>query len=288
MALSLALCAGCGLFPSLDDLSGGDASTNDASNDVVTNGDATKSDGASDAASDAQTTQDAGDAAPTYRATVLADKPVGYWRLGGTTQTAADELGLHPGTSHGNVMFGVPGAIVNDPDTAARFVDRTGWVQVPGPFQFSGTVPFSIEVWANSDTITDYFPLASCDGPLNQGPKYGWSFYFDLDGTLDFGRYDFDAGGKNIVATSAAPSTGAWHYYVATVDGTSETIYVDSVLATSGPAGNAAVTPDDFVIGADSQGTGVAFQGVIDEVAVYDFALTPTQIQLHYKVGSGK
>lgn len=284
-AIALTLCAGCGLFPSLDGLSGADASTSDASLDVITN-DATKLD-ASDA-SDAQTTQDAGDAAITYRATVLADKPVGYWRLGGTTQTAADELGAHPGTAYGNVAFGAAGAIANDPDTAAHFVDRSGWIEMPGPFQFSGKVPFSIEVWANSDPITDYFPLASCDGPLNQGPHFGWSFYFDLDGTLDFGRYDFDAGGKNIVATSAAPSTGAWHYYVATVDGTSETIYVDGALATSGPAGNAAATPDDFVIGADSQGTGVRFQGVLDEVAIYDFALSPTQIQHHYNVGTGK
>ena len=276
--IALAFCASCGLFPSLEDLTG----ASDASIDVVTT-DVTKGD-----ASDAQTTQDAGDAAVTYRATVLADKPVGYWRLGGTNQTAADEIGQHPGTSHGNVAFGVPGAIANDPDTAAQFVDRTGWIQVPGPFQFTGKVPFSIEVWAKSDPITDYFPLASCDGPLNQGPQYGWSFYFDLDGTLVFGRYEGDSGVRDLSATSSKPATGAWHHFVATVDGTVETIYIDGTLGDQKPAGTAAATPDDFTIGADSQGTGVAFQGVIDEVAIYDFALTPTQIQHHYKVGTGK
>jgi hypothetical protein len=276
VALSLVLCAGCGLFPALDGLTGGDASANgDASLDVVQKNDASKDVVTGDAA------------AVTYKATVLADNPVGYWRLGGTTSIAADELGLHPGTQHGNVMFGVPGAIVNDPDTAARFVDRTGWIQVPGPFQFTGMVPFSIEVWANSDPITDYFPLASCDGPINTGPHYGWGFYFDLDGTLDFGRYDADAGGKYIAATPTAPSTGAWHHYVATVDGTTEKIYVDGVFADSAPAGNAAATPDDFTIGADTQGTGVRFQGILDECAIYDVALSPTQVKHHYDVGHG-
>jgi hypothetical protein len=274
VATAILLCAGCGLFPSLDGLSGGDASIDGATND------ATKS--------DAQSHQDGGgDGAVTYRATVLADKPVGYWRLGGTTSIAADELGLHPGSTHGNVEYGVPGAIINDPDTAAHFVDRTGWIQVPGPFQFTGTVPFSIEVWANSDTITDYFPLASCDGPLNTGPKYGWSFYFDLDGTLDFGRYDPDAGGKSIAATPTAPSTGAWHHYVATVDAVSEKIYVDGIFSDSAPSGNAAATPDDFTIGADTQGTGVAFQGVLDEVAIYDVTLSAAQVKHHYDVGHG-
>lgn len=285
VAIALTFCAGCGLFPSLDGLSGADASSNDASVDAIAN-DATKND-ASDA-SDAQTTQDAADAgAVTYRATVLADGPAGYWRLGGTNQTAADELGAHPGTSHGNVMFGVAGAIANDPDTAARFVDRTGWIQVPGPFQFGGKVPFSIEVWANSDTIVDYFPLASCDGPLNEGPRFGWSFYFDLDGTLDFGRYDGDGGVKTIAATSSAPAVSKWHHFVATYDGSVQIIYVDGALADQTSAGNETPTPDDFTIGADSQGTGVAFQGVIDEVAIYAFALTQPQVLHHYKVGSG-
>ncbi len=278
VALSLVVCAGCGLFPSLDDLSG-DASV-DAMGDAM--GDATKSD-----AADAQTTQDAGDAAITYRATVLADNPVGYWRLGGTTSIAADELGLHPGTTHGNVAYGVPGAIANDPDTAARFVDRSGWIEIAGPFQFTGVVPLSIEVWANSDPITDYFPLASCDGPLNASPRYGWAFFFDLDGTLDFGRYDVDSTGKYIASTSTAPATGAWHHFVATVDAAASKIYVDGALADSEPAGYAAATPDDFVIGADTQGTGVRFQGVIDEVAIYDVALSPVQVKHHYDVGHG-
>jgi len=280
VAIALATCAGCGLFPSLDGFTGGDASASDASSDAISS-DVAKSDG--------QTTPDGGgDAAVTYRATILADKPVGYWRLGGTNQTAADELGQHAGTAHGNITFGVAGAIANDPDTAAQFVDRSGWIDVPGPFQFTGKVPFSVEVWGKSDAITDYSPLASCDGPLNGSPQQGWSFYFDLDGTLVFGRYDIDAGTRNYAVTSFSPSINTWHHFVSTVDGTTESIYVDGVLADAEPAGNESITADHLAIGADSQGTGVAFQGVIDEVAIYDFALDAAQVKHHYDVGLGK
>lgn len=64
--------------------------------------------------------------------------------------------------------------------------------------------------------------------------------------------------------------------------------YVDAVAVDSQPAGNAAATGDDFVIGADSNGTGVRFQGLLDEVAVYDHVLDATAIKHHYDVGMGK
>ncbi len=273
------LLAGCGLFPSLDGLSG-DAGA-DASLDAPADA---RADGSADAASDA-TPADAGSA---YRAAVLADSPVGYWRFGGNTTTVADELGQHPGTALANVTFGEPGAIVGDPDTAARFVDRSGWIDVPGPFLFTGKVPYTVEAWSKPDAITDYSPILSADGPPNLSPRYGYSFYYDLDGTIVFGRYDYDAGGKYLAASSSAPSISAWHHLVTTVDGTTMTIYVDAVVVDSQPAGNAAATGDDFVIGADSNGTGVRFQGLLDEVAVYDHVLDATAIKHHYDVGMGK
>lgn len=92
---TLAICGGCALFPSLDDLSGGADATSDVAVDAAT-------DAPSDAKPADANAADAGDAgsdaALTYRATILADKPVGYWRLGGTSQAAPDELGQHSGT----------------------------------------------------------------------------------------------------------------------------------------------------------------------------------------------
>jgi hypothetical protein len=47
-----------------------------------------------------------------YRAAVMADNPVSYWRLGEASGTvAADEMGVNPGTYIGGVTLGVAGAL---------------------------------------------------------------------------------------------------------------------------------------------------------------------------------
>jgi hypothetical protein len=61
-------------------------------------------------------------APPDYRSTVLADNPVLYWRLGeapGATTAADSSPNNRPGTYSGSPTLGVPGLIVNDPNTAA-------------------------------------------------------------------------------------------------------------------------------------------------------------------------
>src|SRR5262249_54513852 len=83
---------------------------------------------------------------PIYSSVVLADNPIGYWRLGETSgPTAFDSSGLgHNGTYTGGVTLGVPGAIVDDPNTAARFNGSTGYVAVPGgPFNMANN--FTLE-----------------------------------------------------------------------------------------------------------------------------------------------
>ena len=50
-----------------------------------------------------------------YRDAVLADSPVGYWRLAETTGAAVDTAGnAAGGTYNGGMTRGVPGALAND------------------------------------------------------------------------------------------------------------------------------------------------------------------------------
>ena len=67
-----------------------------------------------------------------YRDEVLADGPVGYWRLGesgGTT--AASETGTNPGIYMNGVTLGRPGAITGDPSSAAGLDGIDDTVRVP-------------------------------------------------------------------------------------------------------------------------------------------------------------
>src|SRR5438874_13602683 len=62
-----------------------------------------------------------------YSAVVLADTPLGYWRLGESdaSQPAKDASGNgYDGTYNGGVTVGQPGAINGDADTAVRSEER--------------------------------------------------------------------------------------------------------------------------------------------------------------------
>lgn len=63
--------------------------------------------------------------ATTYRAAVLADQPVAYWRLDDTDMIARDQLGTNAGTYSGGCTLSVPGAITSDSDTAVGFDGTT-------------------------------------------------------------------------------------------------------------------------------------------------------------------
>jgi hypothetical protein len=57
---------------------------------------------------------------------VVGDGAEAYWRLGESTGvTAADEIGVHPGTYQGSPSLGQPGVLAGDPDKATSF-DGTG------------------------------------------------------------------------------------------------------------------------------------------------------------------
>src|SRR5262249_27898657 len=68
----------------------------------------------------------------TYAATILADGPVGYWRLGEPSGTIAHDLSGHgnDGAFTGGVLLGQPGAVVNDANTSIALDGATGFVLV--------------------------------------------------------------------------------------------------------------------------------------------------------------
>ena len=88
-----------------------------------------------------------------YSATVLADGPTSYWRLGETSGTAmADSAGTNPGTAKGGVTLGKPGALASDANTAIG-VATNGYVEVANAAGLNYTGDFSIEAWAKLNAV---------------------------------------------------------------------------------------------------------------------------------------
>jgi len=107
-------------------------------------------------------------------------------------------------------------------------------------------------------------------------------------------------GGEFLIKSGASTSTvdssvsvtdGKWHFMSATYDGTTMRIYVDGVQTGSGTSfsGNLPTQSGNVRVGADYQSTpGNFFTGSLDEVRIYNRALSASEIQALYKSGAQK
>ncbi|HMC68188.1 MAG TPA: LamG-like jellyroll fold domain-containing protein, partial [Mycobacteriales bacterium] len=87
------------------------------------------------------------------------------------------------------------------------------------------------------------------------------------------------------VSTVAVADTTKWHYLVATKDGASVHLYVDGADVT-GAVSNQAMVDNTEPLAIGQSSSGAWFNGTIDEVALYNVALTAAQVASQYAAAS--
>lgn len=220
-----------------------------------------------------------------YSATVLADAPIAYWRLDdATTTTAKDSSGNgNDGTYKGNVTLGVQGAIANDSDTAVQFDGSSAEMvaAVPGTFDFTGNVPYSIEVWANPASSPGGMGIVGKSAyAADAGGYSGWYVAYNSNAYLDNWRNNDETG-------NPGPASGAFIHVVATYDGTNLALYVNGQPFAS-YASSTALGSTGAPLTAGVVADWGWFTGVLDEIAVYDKVLPAARIAAHYARGTGQ
>lgn len=215
-----------------------------------------------------------------YIQAVLRDGPIGYWRLNDVEATVAEDASgaNHPGAYAGGVTVGEPGALspANGINFAARFNGIDGQVTCPAPeLARDGLAPVSAEVWAKRVAGTDYGGLL---GTVTKGFFLIW----------DTGWLGFYAGNGGLVSILSNTVAAGWHHIVGTWDGTLTAgaikLYVDGALVASANPLNGSEAGTCRIGNASAVG-GSAFNGWLDEVAVYAIALTADQVRFHYDQG---
>ena len=217
-----------------------------------------------------------------YEATILRDEPVAYWRLGETAgTTAADAMGNHPGAYGTGIALGEIGALDGDADTAARFTQATAsFVEVPWSAALNAP-QFTFECWAKVTGGTSYrSPMTS----RADAPQRGFIFYATPANVWEF----WTGPGWNTLG-SAPVQNDTWVYLAGTHDGSTKRFFVNGQQVGSNQS---AFSPNDASVvlriggGATESPTGdFFFEGLIDEAAVYDRALSPARILTHYLAG---
>lgn len=125
------------------------------------------------------------------------------------------------------------------------------------------------------------------------GNNRNWLLYQTGSNKLAFIVWNTN-GSLNIAISPTANmvNDGNWHNVIATYDGSSNNasmkIYVDGSIDTSGnpsSTGIRSATGVGLSIGSDSGVGSSFFNGKIDEPAVFDYVLTPTEVYNYYNSG---
>jgi hypothetical protein len=215
-----------------------------------------------------------------YYQTVKADNPIGYWRLNDTGMIAADEMNQHPGTISGPCVPVARGFLASDTDGAMLF-DNNCVISLGDNFEFLGRVPYSIEAWFSTNNVGTGFVFSRQARDANH-PVDGYGLV--AAGLLLY--QERAVAGENRGTIEQGISADAVVHVVVTYDGNNLRQYsagqpaVPPAASTSGMRSIIAET----LIGC-SMLTVYCFIGTIDEVSLYDYALTDAQIASHHAAG---
>jgi hypothetical protein len=109
--------------------------------------------------------------------------------------------------------------------------------------------------------------------PASAPPMMWYMEAAQSDGRISFARRDM------YPPTAPAAPVGVWTHVAAAFDGTTVRIYINGVEQASGAFSFGAKTDAAILIGCDSLTGYNGFNGAIDEVRIYDTALSPAEIQ---------
>lgn len=237
-------------------------------------------------------------ATPYYDA-VIADNPVSYWRLGDSGSPAVDEVGGRNLSYYNSPAPGQPGAIAGDPDTATDF--SGGDRALTHSFDSALNTPeFSIEAWGK--VTGSCGSTSACFQFFVTSRGVGEGYYLDLhtNPSTSVVQWDFTVGQGNFPGGWAGVgySDGSllsevqntWHHVVGTYDGTQARMFLDGEEVGSTVQEYILNPGNLFAVGHGTHGNSLSqypLTGAVDEVAYYNYALSPSRVSAHYQTGIG-
>jgi hypothetical protein len=252
---------------------------------------------------------------PSYPQAVINSGPVAYWRLGESAGTVADLADLAPAPESGAQVGSYAGLAAADLGTSGpRPTDTVGGAPLvgfeetnaaphfqgggdggndvalfpdPGALNFSAGKKFSFEAWVK-------VPASGFDsgGAVIAKGTGGGGEQFACD--LASGKYRFfvwSGGSPNasFVAQSNVAPNDTWQHLAGVFDQSQGLmkLYVNGVQAASAtPPATLLSTTHEVSVGARKNSGSAAYDlnllGKVDEVALYNRALTTTEITAHY------
>ncbi|MEW5994636.1 MAG: LamG domain-containing protein [Candidatus Zixiibacteriota bacterium] len=185
------------------------------------------------------------------------------------------------GTGYNGVTYGATGKF----NTALSFDSIDDYVEIPDDLSLRLTTGGTIEAWIYPLSHGENGYGRIVDKSINSVGG-GSGYEFDVEGTNNLGL-NVDGQALDLHTTTGVLTLNAWNHVAATFDGTYWKLYSNGVEVGSK---NSTVLPPNTAatvrIGNRADNTDRTFDGAIDEVAIYNSALSPTEILDHYKRGA--
>jgi len=231
-----------------------------------------------------------------YAKIIAADDPVAYWRLDEAdgSATAVDAVGSFDGsyTPGGGAVSSTNGIPV-DTNAAVR-IQGGGVVSIPYALELNPvTGPWSFEAWVRPAVQPGDFATPFAAMNVVPGHIYGWNIYQHAASAWTLATYNGGTGPSGFTSDlfDLPLVLNSWYHLVISDDLTTLRLIVNGVERTSvdrnssfapnGSNGDPA-TGAALILGQRNDLQFLPFDGSIDEVAVYNKALTVAQARLHY------
>jgi hypothetical protein len=201
---------------------------------------------------------------------------VSYWPLDeGSVGTAYDVTGNNNGTTSG-----------------VQIADGKNGNSIGHQSGSSATVPDSTSLDITSNLTLEYWFRPSVD-VLNMAATYpigvfkrdyqigGYgSHFYNTNGKVNF-QWCY-SGGTTTLYSDTIIEGGNWYHYAATYDGSTARLYINGVEEDSAAVTTAMASSAGYDLSLGSQ----TFEGLIDEVKIYNTALSASAIREHWEEGS--
>lgn len=209
---------------------------------------------------------------------------VSYYKFDETSGSVAEDVhGTNNGTIYGNPILNVPAKI-----NTSYYYDGTDTVNVSNDASLNfGTSNFSVQAWINSSDLAYNRIIV---GKIDQANSKYWDFQIMANGSI---RFHTNPNDNPTPYSSTTVEDGSFYHVVAVrkvIGGgnTNLSIYVNGVLENSVIKTTANVSnPGQLMIGAFEASSPPFYEGVIDEVGIWNRTLNPTEITELYNSGNG-
>jgi hypothetical protein len=213
------------------------------------------------------------------KAQFVTDGLISYWPLDSMSgDTISDVVGGNDGTIAGDPQI-VTGKIGN----AMEFDGDGDFVNCGNDASLNLTDGVTIELWMN--------PTVAGEGGPNVGPAckaesgvdpWSWQLRYNAPGGFMGFQFNANPGGSTWISVQENLSPGQWYHIVGTLDGSDIVCYLNGVEKER--AAMTAISGGDSSFFIAQDGWANAFNGMVDEIRIYDRALSSAEVMQNFSV----